>query len=248
MKEGFRPPPETREFSSKAKRFVELSMLVVAMMGSPKAEARDYSTAGSNSDWAQLVGKNVGERQEEIAQLKQRLDSAQRKVEAQERKIVSNEERGEYNVRLGLKGDDKAELRSLEAERDHVARLLSGLERETQKGIDAYNDRREKNSNTWADLSPDKIGREEAQYMRDYHVEFHDHVLSCDVGDGTRIEQRIGPELLPYPHFLLKNNGTELRIVFDTTDGTFKTLALDHGVFGDFYQSNDEGNPISIHK
>ncbi len=248
MREGFRPTQETKEFSSKAKRFVELGMLMVAMMGSPKAEARDYSTAGSNSDWAQLVGKNVGERQEEMVQLRQRLASAERKVEAQKQKIISNEERGEYNVQLGLKGNDKAELRSLEAERDHVARLLSGLERETQKGIDAYNDRREMNPNTWADLSLDKVSREAAQYMHEYHVEFQDHVLSCDLGDGTRIQQRIGPDLLPYPRFLLKKNGTELRIVFDTTGGTFKTLALDHGVFGDFYQSNDEGNPISLHK
>lgn len=255
-----RPSIDRRDIRSRARRFVEVGMIVAAMFASHQAEAGTGDSRSEDNAWAQLRGENTEERARAAERLERECETLQRRIDAlQER--VDDEDSARYARDPGLRFQEKGKLkdaqRELRQKQAAIRRLQEGAERGAPRAAERRGNWSEAVEGTLLeftdptlDLSATHLGNQDiAAYYSKYKIGWQDHRLYMDAQDGTpdgsRVALTVGPELVD-ADFYFQDRGRDLLIVFTDTAGAHKTLKLDDGYYGGFYDSDAHGRPVPV--
>lgn len=232
-------------------------MLLLGIMAAApgEAEAKDKPSRSDENAWAQLMGENTDERTREADKLERECAVLEARVATLERRLV--EEGMRYTRDPGLKFKEQGDL--AEAKRDlaqksaAAERLRESAERGAERAAERRGNWSESVEGTVVeftdptlDLSAKKIGNADiGDYYAKYMIGFKDHALYFDTPQGTRAKLNIGPDLTD-ADFFFQDGGNDLVVVFTTTSGGHKTLKLDDGYFGGFYDSDARGKAVPV--
>lgn len=236
-----------------------VSVFVAAFaIGAKDADAAEPTRSPDNA-WAQMVGENTEELDDNIDELSRTRDRLTGEIEALRDRIASGDSR--YARDPGLKLADQMELRQKEADLKRTAAVLVRLEKRRAKGVETRTASRgtlERIADTThvefidptLDLSAKHLGNADvAEYYAEYQVGFQGHALMFQLPGRDAHEKRgqltVGPDLTD-ADFYVKDGGRELDIVFTVVDGSHKTLKLEEGVYQGFYDSDAHGKPKRV--
>lgn len=242
------PHPEL--LSPRGKRFAEIAMLALGLLAAAPAEAA--KPAGAESAWGQLVGKNVEERNLEIAALERECSALERAI-AHDASVLARDEFRTHEAKDRievLKHQREGELRR---KRAAISRLRNGMRKPEQPSLDGavegivlpgmdVSDVESGSGQPMLDFSPEGVPSEVVQsYFATYGVTFADHALRLADASGTTGSIPLGPEFTD-ADFYLRNANKDLWIVFTKADGSHETLILVEGKFDSVFASDDKGN------
>jgi len=252
---------DARDRSPRGKRFKEVALLALALTAAApgEAEARDRATRSPDNAWAQLMGENTEEREREADALERECAQLEARIATLERHLAEDGMR--YVRDPGLKFKEKGDLAEARRELAQKSAAAERLRETAAEGAEHAAERRgnwsESVEGTIAeftdptlDLSAKKIGNADiGDYYARYKIGFKDHALYFDAqdntSDGARLALTVGPEMTD-ADFFFRDGGKDLLVVFTTTAGTHKTLLLDDGYFGGFYDSDARGKAVPV--
>lgn len=232
-------------------------MFMLALMAAApgEAEAKDRASRGSDNAWAQLMGENTEERVREAEQLERECATLEARIATLERRLEADDMR--YTRDPGLKFKEQGDLSEARRELAQKQAAAERLRETAAEGAERATERR----GNWSesvegtiveftdptlDLSAKKIGNADiGDYYAKYKIGFKDHALYFDTPEGARAKLVVGPDLTD-ADFFFQDAGNDLVVVFTTTSGGHKTLKLDDGYFGGFYDSDARGKAVPV--
>lgn len=236
-------------------------MLLAGLMAAApgEAEAKDKASRSDENTWAQLMGENTDERVREADKLERECATLEARIASLERRLEEDGIR--YTRDPGLKFKEKGDLAEAKRELAQKSAAAKSLRETAAEGAASAAERR----GNWSesvddtvfeftdptlDLSAKKIGNADiAAYYAKYKIGWKDHALYFDAQDGTpdgrRVALKVGPEMTD-ADFFFQDGGNDLLVVFTTTSGGHKTLKLDDGYFGAFYDSDARGKAVPV--
>lgn len=250
-----------REPRGRGARFKEIALFALALMAAApgEAEARDRDTRSPDNPWAQLMGENTEEREREADKIERECATLEARIASLEKRL--DEDGMRYARDPGLKFKEQGDLADVRRELAQKQAAVKHLRESAEQGAARAAERRGKWSDSvegtafeftdpTLDLSARKIGNDDiAAYYAKYKVGWKDHSLYFDMQDetpdGARLALKVGPEFTD-ADFYFQDAGKDLMIVLTTTSGGHKTLKLDDGYFGGFYDSDARGKAVPV--
>ncbi|OGL95970.1 hypothetical protein A2348_01670 [Candidatus Uhrbacteria bacterium RIFOXYB12_FULL_58_10] len=236
---------DRRVASSRGTRFREIALLALAMLVVAPKPAEAHDSRSPDNAWAQIRGENTEERAKEIDELERECSVLEARIAKLGAHINEEtvQDRNRYQRDPGLKFQERGKLRDAERELRQKEAAIGRLKNGSELGVERMENQKPK-----LDLSANNLGNEViAKYYDTYKVGWKDHAIYFDVQDGTpdgaRAMIRVGPEFTD-ADFYFEDGGKDLRIVFTTVTGGHKTLLLDDGYYGGFFESSKSGKPI----